>query len=181
VCLARHIPLPEIRPPRSGPAPAITVVPHARELVNTRIFVSLAIRVDNSVLSHEQERAYKCYYLPETYEGDLEPLEEPLWVLLHNRPLNDLKPRFARITHPDHSDQIVFTEGIIPGLKRGFRIEPQQYPKLFKYWHSLVKAHIKFRLENTEQGMNLRVTIGVQNKTIVVTFYPFNYLGPSII
>jgi len=29
--------------------------------------------------------------------------------------------------------------------------------------------------------MNLRVTIGVQNKTIVVTFYPFNYLGPSII
>jgi len=136
VCLARHIPLPEIRPPRSGPAPAITVDPHARELVNTRIFVSLAIRVDNSVLSHEQERAYERYYLPETYEGDLEPLEEPLWVLLHNRPLNDLKPRFARITHPDHSEQIVFTEGIIPGLKRGFGIEPQQYPKLFKYWHS---------------------------------------------
>jgi hypothetical protein len=73
VCLARHIPLPEIRPPRSGPAPAITVDPHARESVNTRIFVSLAIRVDESVLSWEQERAYERYHLPETFEGDLEP------------------------------------------------------------------------------------------------------------
>ncbi len=106
------------------------------------------------MISHEQEQAYKRFNLPETYKGDLEPLEEP---------------------------RIVFTAGIIPGLKRGFGIEPQQYPKYFRYWHSLVKVYIEFRLKNTEQGMNLPMTIGAQNRTIVVTFYPIKYPTPSII
>jgi len=181
VCLARHVNLAEIRPPRSGPAPAITVDPHARELINTRIFVSLVVRVDESVLSWEQELEYERHNLPEKYEGDLEPLEEPVWVLLHNRPLNDLEPRFARITYPDHRACTVFTEGIIPGLKRGFEIEPCHYPKCFRYWHSLVQAYIEFRLENIEQGLNLPVMIGVQNRTIVITFYSINYPAPILI
>jgi hypothetical protein len=154
---------------------------HARELTNTRIFVSLAVRVNGSVISWEQERAFERYHLPETYDGDLEPMEEPLWVLSHNRPLHDLEPRFARITYPDYSARTVFTEGIIPGLKRGFNIEPQDFPKCFRFWHSLVQVYLEFRLENIKQGLNLPVMIGIHNRTIVISFYPVEYAAPSII
>jgi len=153
----------------------------ARELTNTGIFVSLAIRIDESVLRWAQERKYERDNLPEKYDGDLDPLEEPLWVLLHNRPLTDLEPHFTRITYPNHRARPVFTEGIIPGLKRGFEIEPCRYPKCFRYWHSLVQAYIEFWLENIEQGLNIPVAIGVQHRTIVITFYPVDYPAPILI
>ena len=153
--------MPVIQPPGNEPPASITVDFHARELTNTGIFVSLAVRVDESVFSWERERAFERHHLPEMYDGDLEPMEEPLWVLLHNRPLHDLEPRFARITYPDHRGRTFFTEGIIPGLKRGFNIEPRDFPKCFRFWHSLVQAYLEFRLENIEQGLNLPVTIGI--------------------
>jgi len=98
VCIARHVSLPMIRPPRTGPAPAVTMDFHARELGNTRIFVSIIVRTDESVFRWERERSIAGGRLPELYNGDLEPTEEPLWVLLHNRPLHDLEHCFGRIT-----------------------------------------------------------------------------------
>jgi hypothetical protein len=181
VCLARDIAIPRIRPPQSGPAAAITMVFEARELDNVRIFVSLVIRVDESVFSWERERSLNWGHLPELYTRNLDPMEEPVWVMSHNRPLHDLEPRCARITYPDHKARIVFTDGIIPGLKRGFSIEPHKFPKCYRFWHSLVKAYIEFRLENIDQGLNLPVTVGVRNRTIVLTFYPIRYPTPELI
>jgi hypothetical protein len=65
-------------------------------------FVSLAVRVDESTFGWEQEQQLKLGNLPTMYTGDLEPLDEPLWVLLHNRPWNNLDTCIARITYPDH-------------------------------------------------------------------------------
>jgi hypothetical protein len=181
VCLARHVRLPVIKPPGNESPVLITVDFHARALTNNRIFVSLAVRVDKSVIIWEQERAFEWYHLPETYDGDIEPMEEPLWGLLHNRPLHGREPHFARITYPDHRAQTVFTKGIIPGLKRGINIEPRDYPKCFRFWHSLVQAYLEFWQENIEQGLNLPVTIGISNRTVVISFYPVGYAAPSII
>jgi len=101
VCLARHVALPLTRRAhRIGAPPAVTVDMHARQFGSTDVFVSLAVRVDETTFSWEKERGHQWGHLPELYTGDLEPLEEPLWVLLHHRPFNDLEPRFARITRP---------------------------------------------------------------------------------
>jgi len=136
---------------------------HAREMMNTRIYVSLAIRVDESVICWERERAFESGHLPELYDGDLEPMEEPLWVLLHNRPLHDVEPCGAQIIYPDHRARTVFMEGIIPVLRRGFDIQPEQFPRCFRFWHSLVQAYIEWWLEHIEQGLNLPVTVGARN------------------
>jgi hypothetical protein len=138
VCLARHVEIPRIRPPRSGPAAGIIMDFEARELGNTQAFVSLIVRVDESVFSWERERSFNWGRSPELYTGDLVPTEEPIWVMLHNRPLHDLEPQCARITYPDHRARIVFTDGIIPGLKRGFDIEPYKFSKCYRFWNSLV-------------------------------------------
>jgi len=182
VCLARNVPNPYVRPPRSGPAPVISLDLHAREMLNTGIYVSLAIRANESMFSWERERAFERGHLPALYEGDLEPMEDgdPLWVLLHNRPLNDLEPRAARIVYPANRTRPIFVEGIIPVLKRGFNVTPNRFPRCFRFWHSLVAGYIARRLENVEQGLNLPVTVGVKNRTIVVTFYPIGSHRPSL-
>jgi transposase InsO family protein len=183
VCIARDVMIPYVRPPRSGPAPVITVDLYAREMLDTNIFVSLAIRVDESMICWECERALKRGHLPSLYEGDVEPIEDgnPLWVLLHNRPFNDLEPRAARIIYPDHRARTIFTEGIIPVLQRGFNVTPHQFPRCYRYWHSLVHAYIERRLEIVEQGLQLPVTVGVRNRTIVLTFYPMGTHPPALI
>lgn len=88
----------------------MTVDLHARELGNTRIFVSIVIRVDETTFSWERERSLSWGHLLALYDGDLEPSEELLWVLLHNRPFHNLEPRVGRITYPEHKDRIVFTD-----------------------------------------------------------------------
>lgn len=108
VCLARPINFELLEEskisilPNTSPPPVITVDTHAREICNTKIFVSLAVRVDESTFGWEQEQQLKLGNLPTMYTGDLEPLDEPLWVLLHNRPWNNLDTCIARITYPDH-------------------------------------------------------------------------------
>jgi hypothetical protein len=179
VCLARHVELPTIRTPRlRRPAPSVTVDVHARHLGDTDIFVTLAIRVDESTFSWERERSLKQGHLEELYAGDLEPLDEPLWVLLHNRPFDDLDTRVARITRPDHRARGVFLDGILPALQRGFGLEPNTFPKCYWYWHSLVQAYLEYRLENIEQGLTLPVTIGTRHRTVTITFYPIRHLTP---
>ena len=183
VCFARQVMVPYVRPPRSGPAPVIAMDLHAREMLDTGIFVSLAIRVDESVICWERERALKRGHLPELYEGALKPMEDgdPLWVLLHNRPFNNLEPRATRIVYPDHRVRTVFTEEIIPVLQRGFNVIPNRFPRCIHYWHSLARAYIEWHLENVEQGLNLPVTVGVRNRTIVLTFYPIGNHPPALI
>jgi hypothetical protein len=117
VCLARHVNVPFIRPPRTGPAAAITMDFHAREILSTNVYISLVIRVDESVFSWDKERSHEWGHLPDLYTGNLEPIDDELWLLLHNRPFHDLEPRFVCVTYPDHRAQIVFTEGLVPGLK----------------------------------------------------------------
>jgi len=136
---------------RVGAPPAIAVDMHARRFGSTDVFVSLAVRVDETTFSWEKERGHQRGHLPELYTGDLEPLEEPLWVLLHNRPFHDLEPRFARITRPDHRSRSIFLEAIIPALERGYGIKPTHLPLCYRYWHSLVKAYLDYRLENIKQ------------------------------
>jgi hypothetical protein len=112
------------------------------------------------------------------YAGDLEPLDEPLWVLLHNRPFDDLDTRVARITRPDHRARGVFLDGILPALQRGFGLEPNTFPKCYWYWHSLAQAYLEYRLENIKQGLTLPVTIGTRHRTVTITFYPIRHLTP---
>jgi len=179
VCLARHVELPTIRTPRlRRPAPSVTVDVHARHLGDTDIFVTLAIRVDESTFSWERERSLQQGHLEELYAGDLEPLDEPLWVLLHNRPFDDLDTRVARIIRPDHRARRIFLDGILPALQRGFGIEPNTFPKCYRYWHSLVQAYLEYRLENIEQGLTLPITIGTCHQTVTITFYPIHHLTP---
>jgi hypothetical protein len=137
--------------------------------------------VDETTFSWERERSFERGNLPELYTGDLEPLEEPLWVLLHNRPFRDMDPRFARIFRPDHRARPIFVHGIIPGLEIGYGIRPEEFPLCYRYWHSLVKAYLEYRLENIEQGLNLPVTVGFRNKTMVITFYPIQHYAPEVI
>ncbi len=80
------------------PAPAVAVDFSARHFGDTDVFVTLAVRVDKSTFSWERERSLEWGHLEENYTGDLEPLEEPLLVLLHNRPFDNLDTRAARIT-----------------------------------------------------------------------------------
>jgi hypothetical protein len=182
VCLARHVDLPMVpQRRRVGAPPAVAVDMYARQFGSTDIFVSLAIRVDDTTFSWERERSFEWGHLPGLYTGDLEPLEEPLWVLLHNRPFNDLNPHFARITRPDHRARSVFVEGIIPALEQGYNIKPRDLPLCYRYWHSLVKIYLEYRLENIKQGLNLPVTVGFRHKMIVITFYPIMHLTPTII
>jgi translation initiation factor IF-1 len=182
VCLARQVDLPFVRPPRRiGPEPAVAMDFHAREFCSTNVFVSLAVRIDKTTFSWQRERAFQWGHLPELYTGDLEPLDEPLWVLLHNRPFCDLDTRFARIFRPDHRARPIFMDGIIPGLEIGFNLQPSHYPLCYRYWHLLVKAYLDYRLENIEQGLNLPVTVGFRHKTIIITFYPILHYTPEVI
>ena len=129
VCLARHVELPIMQPPPRciGPKPAVAVDNHARDFGSTDVFVSLVVRIDETTFSWERERAFQWGHLPELYAGDLEPLDEPLWVLLHNRPFRDLDPRFACITRSDHRARGIFVNGVIPALTRGFNLKPGDY------------------------------------------------------
>jgi hypothetical protein len=182
VCFAHHVDLLIVRLPcRVGPAPAVTVDFYARQFCRTDVFVSLAVQVDETTLSWERERAFQWGHLPEFYAGDLEQLQEPLWTLLHNHPFSDLDPQSARITRSDHHARSVFLEGIIPGLARGYNIKPSYLLLCYRYWHSLVKTYLEYRLENIEQGLNLPVTVSYRHKTIFLTFYPVTHYTPEII
>jgi translation initiation factor IF-1 len=87
----------------------------------------------------------------------------------------------ARIIYPNHRACPIFTEGIIPVLRRGFNIVPERFPRCYRYWHSLVQAYIELRLGNIKQGLHLPVTVGVRNQTITLMFYPIGNYPPTLI
>jgi hypothetical protein len=81
---------------------------HATQFCSTDVFISLVVQVDETTFSWKRERAFQQGHLPKLYTGDFEPVEELLWVLLHNRPLSDMEPRFAIIVCPDYRARSVF-------------------------------------------------------------------------
>jgi hypothetical protein len=126
VCVACHAQLEEAKittTPNAGPPLLIHVTWDVEQLTNMKIFASLAIWVGESTFNAEREKQISAGDLPSEYIGDLEPLNEPLWLLLHNRPLQDLAYDFTCIVYTDHRARPVFIIGINPSLKRGFNLE----------------------------------------------------------
>jgi hypothetical protein len=138
------------------------------------------VRVDKRLLFNVvREFKIGMGYLPPLYTGDLVPLDEPLWVLLHDHPLEDVTYRInSLLIYPGSSSRPIFTQEIVPILDEIYNIRACELPRCFKWWHLLVKAYTDFRLENVEPTLNVPVSVRFRFETIIITFHP---LPPSML
>jgi hypothetical protein len=132
------------------------------------------VRVDRRLLFNAvREFKIGMGYLPPLYTGDLVPLDEPLWVLLHNHLLEDVTHRLhSLLLYPRSTSHPIFTQEIVLILDEIYNIRAHKLPRCFKWWHLLVKAYADFRLENIELTLNLPVSVSFRFQTIIITFHP---------
>jgi hypothetical protein len=111
------------------PPPHIELDFHAQHLLNLWRYVSIIMRTDKTLLF---DTARELKIGPSLYEGDLEPLDEPLWVLLCNHPLEDVEHRFnSLLIYPGTNSHPIFTQEIIPILNEVLHIRAQKLPRCF--------------------------------------------------
>jgi hypothetical protein len=106
------------------PPPHLEVDFHAQHLLDLWRYVSIVLLFNTS-----RELKIGMGYLPSSYGGNLEPLDEPLWVLLHNHPLEDVKHRFnSLLIYPGTNSRPIFTQEIIQILNEVFHIRANKLP-----------------------------------------------------
>jgi hypothetical protein len=143
VCMARVVRVDNLP---LTPPPRIAVNFTTQCLLDVSNYVSLVVRIDKALLFNT---ARECYLsnrpVPSLYTGDMEPLDKPLWILIHDYLLKDIQHRHgSQIIYPGPSSQPLFTKEIVLILREIYDIEPNRYPHCFNWWHSLVCSYTDF-------------------------------------
>jgi len=116
---------PNLPQPGPQPIPVLDMDFDGSQFANMDRFVTLALPVTAGQFNPILENHIAHCIVPGEYEGSLNPLEDDVWIFLHNHPLSDLDRTFAALTYPERIKGMVIEEGVLPMLELHFGIRDQ--------------------------------------------------------
>jgi transposase InsO family protein len=125
------------------------------------------------------ERHIASGIVPSGYYGNLNPLDDDFWVLLHAYPLSDVDRSFAVITYPQGREGAVIAEGVTPMLQDRFGITREEYNNCVIRFCTFINAYLSHRFNNCDYDEP--VTVTSRNATLCITFYPRSHETPILI
>jgi hypothetical protein len=165
---------PTQRRPNPQPLPMMEMDHEGKHFLDTERFVTLILSLSPGQFNIILEDNIARMLAPAHYAGNLNPLNDDLWVVLHNHPLTEVDRRFAAITYPNGVEDVVLEEGVIPMLENGFYIPVDTLHYCVARFCFLLQAYLMHRFSHCGQlgHQDAPVTITARNNTLCITFYP---------
>jgi hypothetical protein len=146
------------RCPNRPVVPRLEISQDGSDLLNADRYITLTVPVDTNHFNDELERCITTGHVSSQYIGSY-------------------KDRYiAAIIYPDHQNECIFSEGIIPVLEAAFSLNPEDLPGCFTRWCNLIRAYTNRRL--TMEMENVPVTVTIRNMTVSISFYPVHHEQP---
>jgi hypothetical protein len=160
--------------PDPQPIPMMEIDHEGELFLDTERFVTLILPLFPGQFNITLEDHIARMIAPAHYGGDLNPLNDGLWLLLHNHPLSEVDRTFAAITYPNGVEDVVIEEGIIPMLENGFNIPVDTLHNCVARFCFLVQAYLTHRFSHCWQlgHQDAPVMVTARNNTLCITFYP---------
>jgi hypothetical protein len=149
------------------------------ELLNTSRYISIMVPFDSNHFSPMMETQLVNNTGQTEYHGNLNPLEDGIWMMIHDYPLGDQDRSFAPIIYLEHQQERILSEGIIPLLEHRFAFFPDDLPQCFTRWCNMVNAYLDYRLHNIPG--KFPVTVTSRNMTMSTAFYPIEHDHPALV
>jgi hypothetical protein len=112
------------------------------DLLNADRYITLTVPVDSHHFNDELERRISTGQASSQYIGSCNPLQDGIWMMIHDHPLAEQDRYFAAIIYPNHQNERIFSEGIIPVLEAAFSLNPEDLPGCFTRWSNLIRAYL---------------------------------------
>jgi hypothetical protein len=170
---------PHLRQPTPQPIPAPNVDHEGAHFLDVDRYVTMVLPINRGQFNPILERHIASGIVPPDYYGNLNPLDDDFWVLLHAYPLPDVDRSFAVITHPQGREGAVIAEGVIPILQVRFGITIEECNNCVTRFCTFINAYLSYRFNNCDY--DAPVTVTSRNATLCITFYPRSHKTPILI
>ncbi len=167
------------RRPNRPMVPRLEISHDGSDLLNADRYVTLTVPVDMNHFNDELERRITTGQASSQYIGSCNPLQDGIWMMIHDHPLAEQNRYSAAIIYPDHQNERIFSEGIIPVLEAAFSLNPEDLPGCFTRWCNLIRAYTDRRL--TMEMENIPVTVTSRNMMVSISFYPLHHERPVLV
>ncbi len=164
--------------PVPQPIPVLEVDHEGEHFLDTTRYVTMVVPITPSQFNPILEDHIASGIAPIGYFGNLNPLDDGIWVLLHAHPLSDVERSFATITYPQGIEGAVIEEGVIPMLREPFGIPTEECSNCTAHFCTLVNRYLAHCFNNCDQlGQDdAPVTVTTRNNTLCITFYPRDHV-----
>jgi len=169
--------------PGPQPIPMMEVDHEGEHFLVTDRFVTLVLPLSPGSFNTILEDHIAHMIVPAHYSGDLNPLTDGLWVILHNHPLSEVDRTFSAITYPNGVEDVILEEGVIPMLENGFYIPIDTLHNCVARFCFLVHAYLTHRFSHCWHlgHQDAPVTVTSRNNTLCITFYPIVHDTPVVV
>jgi transposase InsO family protein len=184
VCIDRIIDYnnnPDLPRPQPRPIPVVKTDFTGDEIMNTTRYVTLTLPINRGEFNEFLEDHIRDGIVPTTYLGTCTPIDDNLWIMLHDWPLTEQDRIFAAITYPHSDFNVMMSEAVIPALAMRFGLEPNHLPLCFERWQNCVRAYAMRRFAHCPEVINSPITVTCRNISPCITFYPVNHDTPYLI
>jgi hypothetical protein len=164
---------PHLRGPTPQPIPVLDVDHEGAHFLDVDRYVTMVLPVNRGQFNPMLERHIASVIVPSGYYGNLNPLDDDFWVLLHAYPLSDVDRSFAVITYPQGREGAVIAEGVTPMLQDRFGITREEYNNCVIRFCTFINAYLSHRFNNCDY--DAPVTVTSRNATLCITFYPCSH------
>jgi hypothetical protein len=180
---ARRVPdynaSPHLCRPTPQPIPVLDVDNEDEHFLDINRYVTMVILVTPREFNPMLEGHIASGIAPIDYNGNLNPLDDGIWILLHAHPLSDVDRSFAAITYPQGREGVVIAEGVIPMLQERFGIPREEYSNCITRFSTFINAYLSYRFNNCE--CDTPVTVTSRNTMLCITYYPRSHEMPILI
>jgi hypothetical protein len=169
--------------PSPLPTPTMTLDHEGEHFLDTDRFVTLILPLSPGQFNPILEDHIAHRIATAHYGGDLNPLNDGLWVILHDQPLSEVDRSFAVITYPNGVADVVIEDGVLPMLERRFSIPMDTLHNCTARFCFLVQAYLTHRFNYCWQlgYQDAPVTVTSRNNTLCITFYPVIHATPVLV
>lgn len=113
--------------------------------------------------------------VPTDYFGMLNPIDDDLWIVLHDWPFAEQDQSTAVITYPGSNFNILLSVAIVPVLTTRFDIGINRLPLCFERRKRFIRKYIDCHFTNCTITINSPVTVTCHLIPLCITFYPVTY------
>jgi len=165
------------------PTPTMTMDHEGVHFLDTDRYVTLIFPISPGAFNIILEDHIARRIAPAHYGGNLNPLDDGIWLILHDHPLTEVDHTFAAITYPNGVEDVVIQDGILPMLERRFHIPTDTLHNCVARFCFLVQAYLTHRIRHC-WGLGYQdapITVTARNNTLCVTFYPIIHDTPVLV
>jgi len=170
---------PHLHRPTPQPIPVLDVDHEGEHFLDVDRYVTMVLPVTRGQFNPILERHIASGIVSPDYYGNLNPLDDDFWVLMHAHPLSDVDRSFAVITYPQGIEGTVIAEGVIPMLQERFGMSREECNNCVTQFCPFINAYLSYRFNNCDY--DAPVTVTSHNTTLCTTFYPRSHDTPILI